>query len=401
MTRFLCTADLHIGRESSGFGGDASTTAIAAFERIVDIALSEGVDAVLVAGDLFDGESGQYASRDRVARGLERLKSRGIPTIAVAGNHDHAALPTFARAYPELLHLFDSDRPEPVAVGGVRVVGCSFRGAQDGRLLERISAIEPGTTVVGLMHADVDASSGEGRYNPVVLSELRGRGVGAWVLGHVHATRVWDAPFAFYPGSPQALDAGEAGIHGVRLLSIDQGRIEVSETYPVSTVRYETTTVEVGEGETLDMAVERTVDGLRSGSERIDLRARVRWLGSRSAPPPGRTSLGDAIHYSVIEESEVRRLDLDSEVLQGDARGQAARLLLGLDQRGEPAWQASAERMVREVAHQMAVHRRNHVESHRADERFRRLLSPVDEGARRAVRRALEAVLHADRTVER
>ncbi|MFM7321078.1 MAG: exonuclease SbcCD subunit D [Armatimonadota bacterium] len=399
MPRFLCTADLHIGRESSGFAEDPSASALSAFERIVDLAISESVDAVLIAGDMFDGERAEFAARTRLVPALGRLASKGIPVVAVAGNHDHAALPTFHRNHPALIHLFPKELPTPLEVGGVRVIGCSFRGPQDQRILDRFGPIDPGAPVIGLLHADVDSTGTDRRYNPVASSELPDRGVDAWVLGHVHATRVWDGPRAFYPGSPQALDPGETGIHGVRLLTWERGRFEVSEVVPVSNVRYESPVVDVCEDESLDGAVERTLAGLRAGEERFDLRVRVRWHGDRAAAPVERTPVGDGHFYKVVEETVVRPIDLRAEAMQGDARGQAARLMLALDGAGEPAWHAAVERLVGSVEEQMRQHRNRILESYRSDERFRRVLVPAASEARDAVRRALESVLHADREV--
>ena len=129
MAKFLCTADVHIGRISSVpgdiDGGDL--TALGAWGRIVDLAVREGADAVLVAGDFYDSRSAQYESRARVKTTLDRLQAAGIPVVAVAGNHDHDALPDFARVYRGLIHVLASDQWEHIEIKGVRVIGRSFR----------------------------------------------------------------------------------------------------------------------------------------------------------------------------------------------------------------------------------------------------------------------------------
>ena len=46
----LCTADLHLGRISSiGHEVDLDITALGAWRRIVDLAISQGADAVVIA----------------------------------------------------------------------------------------------------------------------------------------------------------------------------------------------------------------------------------------------------------------------------------------------------------------------------------------------------------------
>src|SRR5690606_38822767 len=68
--------------------------------RIVDAALAEDVDAVLMAGDIFDNGVGDLASRAALAVELARLGGAGIPVVLIQGNHDA---------------LLDLDRFGPVA----------------------------------------------------------------------------------------------------------------------------------------------------------------------------------------------------------------------------------------------------------------------------------------------
>ena len=93
--------------------------------------------------------------------------------------------------------------------------------------------------VIGLLHGDLDVSGSP--YAPLSSISLRGRPLDFWLLGHVHKpglSRTANQANILYPGSPQAMDFGETGPHGVWLLDTDvTGLVPVQ--WQISTVRYE------------------------------------------------------------------------------------------------------------------------------------------------------------------
>lgn len=86
--RLLHTADWHVGRTIRGrsrldeFAG--------ALEEVVGIALQEGVDAVLIAGDLYEQRSASPEADALVFEALVRLHEARIPAVVIPGNHDSA-----------------------------------------------------------------------------------------------------------------------------------------------------------------------------------------------------------------------------------------------------------------------------------------------------------------------
>src|SRR6476659_9442001 len=97
--RVLCTGDVHLGRplsqipDSSALKGVSST---AAWRAIVKLALEEKVDLLAISGDLVDAANRYYEAIGPVEEGIRQLADAGIPVVAVAGNHDHSALPRIA-----------------------------------------------------------------------------------------------------------------------------------------------------------------------------------------------------------------------------------------------------------------------------------------------------------------
>src|SRR5574344_216233 len=112
MPRFLHTADWQIGRQYSRFAPeDALALAEARFstvERIAQLARAEAVDAVLVAGDVFDAQT----VSDRTLRRLfNALQGFAGPWIMIPGNHDAALAESVwsraqrLQAVPDNVHL--------------------------------------------------------------------------------------------------------------------------------------------------------------------------------------------------------------------------------------------------------------------------------------------------------
>lgn len=91
MPRFLHTADWQIGRLYQTFDPeDAPVLADARFqavERIAEMAASQGFDAVLVAGDVFDA---QTVSDRTIRRLFNAMAGFGGPWVMIPGNHDAA-----------------------------------------------------------------------------------------------------------------------------------------------------------------------------------------------------------------------------------------------------------------------------------------------------------------------
>src|SRR5918999_668355 len=91
MPRLLHMADVHLGARHHDLGEAAAQQRerqFAAFSRAIDLALSERVDLVLVAGDLFDSNAQPRRSVERVAGELKRLVAASIATVILPGTHD-------------------------------------------------------------------------------------------------------------------------------------------------------------------------------------------------------------------------------------------------------------------------------------------------------------------------
>ncbi len=84
--RFLHTSDWHVGRTIRGRSRMGEFRD--ALDQVVGIAVSEGADAVLVAGDVYEHRSTSPEADDAVFEALVRLREARIPVVLIPGNHD-------------------------------------------------------------------------------------------------------------------------------------------------------------------------------------------------------------------------------------------------------------------------------------------------------------------------
>ncbi len=116
--RIIHTADWHLGRRFRGI--DRTLEIAIALEQILKQAKALDVDAVLVAGDVFDVPN-PTAYAERIAYNFFcELQAAGIPAIAIAGNHDSASR---IDSIAQLLSL-----------AGVRALGKPRRSADGGTI---------------------------------------------------------------------------------------------------------------------------------------------------------------------------------------------------------------------------------------------------------------------------
>ena len=129
--RILHTADWHVGKTLKGVSRLDEQERV--LREIVGVARAQEVDAVLVAGDLYDSAAPGAAAQRLVVRTLMALAEGGRQVVVIAGNHDHAA-------------TLDAYRPFADAAG-ITLVG-SVRAAGSGGVVAFTAAGEKATVAV-------------------------------------------------------------------------------------------------------------------------------------------------------------------------------------------------------------------------------------------------------------
>lgn len=235
--KLLHCADLHLDSPLRGLARreDAPVDALRgatrrAFERAVDVALEEKVAAVVVAGDLYDGNRDDYQTAMFLQRQLHRLRDAGVPVVIAYGNHDAESEITRRLSLPDNAVVFPSAAADTVVLEDV---GLAFHGRSyatrtvDEDLTTDYPVPVAGLLNVGVLHTSLDGRPGHAHYAPCTPEGLVRRGYQYWALGHVHKREELerDGVVAVFPGNICGRDVGETGSKGATLVEYDGEQI--------------------------------------------------------------------------------------------------------------------------------------------------------------------------------
>jgi len=353
--RFIHAADLHIDSPLRGLdrydGAPVErlrTATRSAFERLIDKAISERVDFVLLAGDIYDCDWQDFHTGLFFRGQMVRLEREGIRVFIVQGNHDAQGVISKQLILPPNVTVFSSRTAQTIRIDDLSVAihGRSFpERAVDEDLVPSYPPPVPGFFNIGLLHTSLTGRAGHDTYAPTDLPTLIHKGYDYWALGHVHAREVVaEQPLVVFPGNLQGRHAKETGPKGCELVTVEAGRVE-SEFVPLDVVRWNQLTLSldgVHRLEALGEAFRHALDPLLSGAMDRLHAVRVTLAGSTDlhrleASQPG--TLAAAMYGAAqdIGEAEVWieqvRLDLSTPLdrmqaaRRQDAVGELVRLV--------------------------------------------------------------------------
>lgn len=256
MIKLLHLADLHIGMENYGRLDPATgmhTRLIDYLERLdeaIDYGLSEGADAVLIAGDVYKNRTPNPTHQREFARRVRRIRGAGLPIFILVGNHDVS--PAAGRAHS--IEIFDTLALEGVTIveraglhmietraGPLQILAlpwitrhnlltkeelrlASFLEVET-MLMERIEnflrttaeQLDPDIPSVLTIHGTIDGAT-VGAERQIMLGKdlvlpksfVALPGVDYVAMGHVHKHQsLGSHPPVVYPGSIERIDFGE------------------------------------------------------------------------------------------------------------------------------------------------------------------------------------------------
>lgn len=232
MFRFIHAADIHLDSPLRGLERyeEAPVEEIRqatrrALENLVRLALVEAVDFVLIAGDLYDGDSRDFKTALYFVKQMGRLREAKIPVVLIAGNHDAASKMTKDLRLPENVSLLSHRKPETVHLEsvGVAIHGQSFgRAAVEEDLSLGFPRRERSMFNIGLLHTSATGREGHEPYAPCTVEGLSAKEYDYWALGHVHAQEVLCLePLIVFPGNLQGRHIRETGPKGCVLVTVD------------------------------------------------------------------------------------------------------------------------------------------------------------------------------------
>ncbi|CAM5357050.1 nuclease SbcCD subunit D [Streptomyces avidinii] len=251
--KFLHTSDWHFGRS---FHRVNLLDAQAAFiDHLVETVREHEVDAVLVAGDVYDRAVPPLPAVALYDRALHRLADLGVPTVMISGNHDsarrlgvgaaligragiHLRTDPAGCADPVVLAdvhgdvaLYGLPYLEPALVkddfGAGKVSHEAVLGAAMDRIRADLAGRAPGTRSVVLAHAFVTGGQASDSERDITVGGVEAvpasvfDGVDYAALGHLHGCQTINERVR-YSGSPLAYSFSESD-HRKSMWLVDLG----------------------------------------------------------------------------------------------------------------------------------------------------------------------------------
>jgi len=419
--RFVHAADIHLDSplrslvlrdpELGELIGNATRRA---FVSIIDLCLSEQVDALLLAGDLYDSDQTSMKTARFLAEQIRRLHEAGISVFVIRGNHDALSKITKELTFPESVTLFGG-RADAIPVDrenngfAVAIHGLSFaRPHSPDSLLPRFKAPIEGAVNIALMHTSLTGATGHDDYAPCKVADLDAAGFDYWALGHIHKRSVAKGRrTVVMAGMPQGRDMGESGPKSVTLVTIADDRSIQIEERVTSVAQFELIPIDltgIDDWRGMVATVTKNIERMRGQVQSEHLVARLRLIGS--TPLAWRLRWDDQLLKTeaadrafVVGKSWIEKIEIDChapEALAGPAVDPLIELrrLIGEEVLTSNAYQTEVTGIARELQSQLPPECRTLLGSD--EERFNALVTRlVKEGAEDVLAR-----LHAAPAIE-
>ncbi|RFA31011.1 DNA repair exonuclease [Alkalilimnicola ehrlichii] len=211
--RILHTADWQLGKAFGDFSEEASVLLrrqrLQTVERLGQLATENRVDAVLVAGDVFETDT---VSDDTLGRAVAAMRHFDGPWVLLPGNHDAARSEGVwqrlqRRKLPANIHLALTPEPLLLAAGRLAVLPAPLTRRHEVRdLTEAFDSLATpeGAIRVGLAHGSVEnrLPAAAEAYNPISDRRAERAKLEYLALGDWHGT-LEIAERTWYSGTPE------------------------------------------------------------------------------------------------------------------------------------------------------------------------------------------------------
>lgn len=251
MLKFIHAADFHL---DSAFGALGARQAAArrresreAVVRLANYVNQNGIDLVLLAGDLFDSARPFRETGEQLAQALGQMEAK---VFIAPGNHDccGADSPWETVAWPENVHIFRENRLTAAELPewGLTIHGAAFTAPERPEgFLAGFTAPEDGRVHIGLLHGELEGA--EARYAPIKKEEVAASGLAYLALGHIHKRSEplrLGRTLCAWPGCLEGRGFDELGEKGFYEGTLDGSAVSV-RFVPFARRRYEVLEVDV------------------------------------------------------------------------------------------------------------------------------------------------------------
>lgn len=230
--KLLHTADWHLGMRQYGSvvrEHDMYATA----DAVADAAIAHKVDAVIIAGDLFDAVRPPARATRRFREIVDRLRGHGIGVYGIDGNHDYSDGDWFATCGAH--HLGDAPTviKSSTSNAELRIKGVAYSRPAALRETLNTFAEEGEQFDILVLHQEISEMCGYSKHDLAAaeLAPILSRcGVKYVALGHIHTygeSEIGGIRWA-YPGSLEITDRNEPMAKYVSIVTWDGKKLDTT-----------------------------------------------------------------------------------------------------------------------------------------------------------------------------
>ncbi len=226
--RVIHCADLHLDSKMTGNldrarAKERKAELLGTFTRMVSYASEHDVDAILIAGDMFDTGTISALTRNTVRDTI--LNNRDIDFYYLKGNHDRDSFLSSLEEVPDNLKLFDDKwKSYPMNDDGSVILTATELSADNNNTCYNALVLDPKPVNIVMLHGQETETKTKDRAEVIALRELKNKNIDYLALGHIHSykeERLDGRGIYCYPGCLEGRGFDETGEHGFVLLDID------------------------------------------------------------------------------------------------------------------------------------------------------------------------------------
>ncbi|WP_163537141.1 DNA repair exonuclease [Gracilibacillus sp. YIM 98692] len=270
--KFIHCADLHLDSPFKGLSDlpvqifeQVRNSTFKSFNKLVEKAIDEHVDFVLMAGDIFDQEEQSLQAYMTFVRACQKLAEHDILVYLSFGNHDPINSQTFPRHFPDNVFVFEKEQVESFPFNKnnqtiATIHGFSYinRAVYENKI-SQFQNTRDACFSIGMLHGSMSQMMSEEHapYAPFQLQELKQAGFDYWALGHIHKRNILSQdPPVVYPGNLQGRSIKETGEKGCYVVTLSENDCDLTFV-PLQEIRFEKLSVDVSSWTNMTQASEK------------------------------------------------------------------------------------------------------------------------------------------------
>ena len=227
--KIIHTADLHLDSKmqsnlSKDKAQERKKELVLTFEKMVEYAKTNNVEAIIIAGDMFDSKRVNVKTKERVFNIIK--ENPEIDFIYLSGNHDEDNILNQIETKYDNLKLFSSEY-KTFSYGDVDISGVKLQ-ASNKLVYDTLNLNEDKFNIV-VLHGQTLKYNLKDDSEKVNLTKLKNKNIDYLALGHIHTyetDKLDERGVYCYSGCLEGRGFDECGEKGFVLLTIDNKKLK-------------------------------------------------------------------------------------------------------------------------------------------------------------------------------